>query len=135
MKCRLAGRKTGGSVSKPEWGTKRVCGSCAAPFYDMRRTPPVCPKCETVWEAPKVSRAKRGAAEAKPAKPVKEVVAEVKKKSIPVDDDGDDDDVFEIEADDDFAVDDDDDDDDLIEDASDLDDDDIVDVRGRRDDE
>jgi len=37
-------------VAKPELGTKRLCGSCAAKFYDLNKTPIVCPKCNTVLE-------------------------------------------------------------------------------------
>ena len=36
-------------MAKPEWGTKRECQSCGARFYDLKRDPPVCPKCETVF--------------------------------------------------------------------------------------
>jgi uncharacterized protein (TIGR02300 family) len=36
----------GRRVAKPEWGTKRVCGSCGTRFYDLNRKPVVCPKCE-----------------------------------------------------------------------------------------
>ena len=32
---------------KPELGTKRVCVSCGTKFYDLGRTPAVCPKCGT----------------------------------------------------------------------------------------
>ena len=32
-------------MAKPEWGVKRVCNSCSARFYDMMRSPVVCPKC------------------------------------------------------------------------------------------
>ncbi len=31
----------------PGVGSKRVCVSCATRFYDLARTPPVCPKCGT----------------------------------------------------------------------------------------
>jgi uncharacterized protein (TIGR02300 family) len=34
-------------MAKPELGTKRVCVSCAAKFYDLTKTPAVCPKCGT----------------------------------------------------------------------------------------
>jgi uncharacterized protein (TIGR02300 family) len=37
-------------VAKPELGTKRLCGSCAAKFYDLGKTPITCPKCHTVME-------------------------------------------------------------------------------------
>jgi len=32
---------------KPELGTKRVCVSCGARFYDLTKLPAVCPKCGT----------------------------------------------------------------------------------------
>lgn len=35
---------------KLEWGTKRTCQSCTARFYDLRRSPIVCPKCEEIYE-------------------------------------------------------------------------------------
>ena len=36
-------------MSKPAWGTKRVCPSCGARFYDLRRTPITCPVCQAVY--------------------------------------------------------------------------------------
>ncbi len=38
------------SVAKAELGTKRLCPSCGAKFYDLKKKPPVCPKCETEVE-------------------------------------------------------------------------------------
>jgi uncharacterized protein (TIGR02300 family) len=38
------------TVAKPELGTKRLCGSCGAKFYDLSKDPIVCPKCSTVFE-------------------------------------------------------------------------------------
>jgi uncharacterized protein (TIGR02300 family) len=38
------------TVAKPELGTKRLCGSCAAKFYDLNKTPITCPKCGTIFE-------------------------------------------------------------------------------------
>jgi uncharacterized protein (TIGR02300 family) len=37
-------------VAKPELGTKRLCGNCAAKFYDLAKDPIVCPKCHTVLQ-------------------------------------------------------------------------------------
>jgi uncharacterized protein (TIGR02300 family) len=37
-------------VAKPELGTKRLCGNCSAKFYDLNKTPIVCPKCHTTME-------------------------------------------------------------------------------------
>ncbi|MFP4361834.1 MAG: TIGR02300 family protein [Alphaproteobacteria bacterium] len=35
---------------KPEWGTKRICQSCGAKFYDFGRSPIVCPACGATFE-------------------------------------------------------------------------------------
>ena len=37
-------------MAKPELGTKRLCASCGAKFYDLNKDPIVCPKCETVFQ-------------------------------------------------------------------------------------
>ena len=46
-------------MAKPELGTKRLCGSCGAKFYDLSKDPIVCPKCETVFH-PVVYTSTRG---------------------------------------------------------------------------
>ncbi len=58
-------------MAKPEWGVKRVCQSCAAKFYDLRRSPITCPKCGAPFdpEALLKSRRSRPAPPAKVAKP------------------------------------------------------------------
>jgi uncharacterized protein (TIGR02300 family) len=35
-------------MTKPELGTKRLCASCGARFYDLLHTPITCPKCGAV---------------------------------------------------------------------------------------
>ena len=37
-------------MAKPELGTKRLCASCGARFYDLSKTPITCPKCGTLFE-------------------------------------------------------------------------------------
>ena len=37
-------------MAKPELGTKRLCGSCGAKFYDLSKDPIICPKCGTVFD-------------------------------------------------------------------------------------
>jgi len=61
-------------VAKPELGTKRLCGNCAAKFYDLNKTPIVCPKCHTVMEIAAVTTRPRPepAAARAAAVPVKE---------------------------------------------------------------
>lgn len=56
-------------VTKPEWGTKRVCTSCSAHFYDMRKATIVCPKCKTVYDPDAIMKSRRRVAEK--AAPVK----------------------------------------------------------------
>ncbi len=44
-------------MSKPARGTKRVCPSCGARFYDLSRTPITCPVCQAVYQvSPPTSR-------------------------------------------------------------------------------
>ncbi len=40
-------------MANPALGTKRLCGGCAAKFYDLGKTPIVCPTCDTVFIVPK----------------------------------------------------------------------------------
>ncbi|MEA2993933.1 MAG: hypothetical protein QOD40_2853 [Alphaproteobacteria bacterium] len=62
-------------MAKPDLGTKRLCASCGAKFYDLSKTPIVCPKCETVFVVPVVtSRSRPDAAAARAPVPEPEVV-------------------------------------------------------------
>jgi uncharacterized protein (TIGR02300 family) len=55
-------------LAKPDLGTKRLCGNCGAKFYDLSKTPIVCPKCETVFViAPVSSRSRPDPAAARAA--------------------------------------------------------------------
>lgn len=47
-------------MSKPEWGTKRICQSCNTRFYDMHRQPITCPKCEAVFDPESLNKRRRG---------------------------------------------------------------------------
>ena len=67
-------------MAKPDLGTKRLCASCGAKFYDLSKTPIVCPKCETVFVVAPVSSRSRpepaaAAAARAAAVPEPEVVA------------------------------------------------------------
>ena len=70
-------------MAKPELGTKRLCGNCGTKFYDLSKSPIVCPKCATVFQvvAAPASRARPEpvAAAAAPVvrPPVKEPEVEV----------------------------------------------------------
>ncbi len=59
-------------MAKPELGTKRLCASCGAKFYDLNKTPITCPKCGTAFEVvPTTTRPRPDQ-----ARPVREVEAE-----------------------------------------------------------
>ena len=96
-------------VVKPEWGMKHTCQHCGAIFYDMRKTPPTCPKCGAEQEQEK-PRARRGAAAAAAAA----AAAEAAKPADIADP--------EVETEDDVLVDDDseDEEDEFLEDTSDI---------------
>lgn len=108
-------------MAKLDWGTKRLCQSCATKFYDFGRTPIVCPKCETVFDPETLLKSRRRQPPA--PKPVKAVKAPAPAKAIIAD--GDDDIDLDADLDD---TDDDADDDSVLEDTSDLEGDDVSDV-------
>ena len=53
-------------MAKPEWGQKRICQNCGARFYDLNRSPIVCPKCETEFDPEAWMRSRRVRASEKP---------------------------------------------------------------------
>lgn len=112
-------------MAKPEWGNKRICQSCSAPFYDLRRSPIICPKCGATFDPEAILKSRRpGAPKDEPAeKPEKK---KLEPEKILADDDSADED--------DILADDDDGDDDVLEDASDLGDDDVAAVVNPKDD-
>jgi uncharacterized protein (TIGR02300 family) len=88
-------------VTKPEWGKKRICQSCGAPFYDLKRKTITCPRCGAAFDPTPPAKSKRAAQPAPAPKPVPKpvpvpaVVADV----VPADDE--DLDAIDEEADDD----------------------------------
>ena len=54
-------------MAKPELGTKRLCGNCAAKFYDLGKDPIVCPKCHTVLQLAALTRSRPEPARAQAA--------------------------------------------------------------------
>ena len=60
---------------RPELGNKRVCVACGTRFYDLGKSPAICPKCGTEQpvEQPRVRRPSGGAPppeDRRPKKPV-----------------------------------------------------------------
>ena len=62
-------------MAKAELGLKRTCVACGARFYDLGRSPAVCPKCGTEQPAEQ-PRAKRVAAPLPEEKPRKRAAVE-----------------------------------------------------------
>jgi uncharacterized protein (TIGR02300 family) len=61
-------------VAKPELGTKRVCASCGARFYDLNKDPITCPKCGTEFTV--ASLTPKGRPDAAARAPVREAEPE-----------------------------------------------------------
>jgi uncharacterized protein (TIGR02300 family) len=119
-------------LAKAEWGTKRVCQSCGARFYDLLRTPIVCPACGTTFDVEVLARVRRSrpAARAEVGEAlVDEAELAVGAAAVVVGDDA------EIEDEAEAAIaepveEDEEEDPHLIEDTGDLGDDDVTDVIG-----
>ncbi len=47
---------------KLEWGSKRACQNCQSKFYDLQKSPILCPKCGSVYELVVTTRKGRKAA-------------------------------------------------------------------------
>ena len=47
-------------MAKPEWGTKRICQSCSAKFYDFGKLPIVCPSCGAEFDPEAILKSRRG---------------------------------------------------------------------------
>lgn len=64
-------------MAKAEWGAKRRCLSCSAAFYDLNKSPILCPKCGTEFNPDVLVKTSR-----RPAK-VEEVKKPVPKAPVP----------------------------------------------------
>jgi uncharacterized protein (TIGR02300 family) len=64
-------------VARAELGTKRHCGSCGAKFYDLGKTPILCPKCGSVFEVAVVNVSSRREAPKAPVVVPEKVVEEL----------------------------------------------------------
>ena len=62
-------------MANPELGTKRLCASCGAKFYDLDKDPIHCPKCGGVYEVVVATRPVRPAGPVTARPPVPEEVA------------------------------------------------------------
>ena len=128
-------------MAKPEWGVKRICPSCGARYYDLRKDPPVCPNCGSQFDPEALLKSRK----ARPA-PVDDVKkAPVGSEDEDIETESEDEEAAELdEVEDDVSVEDIEEadetpeDDVLIEDTSELGEDDmdeVVDVEGEDEEE
>ena len=117
-------------MAKPDWGTKRVCLSCGAKFYDLNRESIVCPSCGTPYDATASAKPRRSRA----ARLAPVAAEEVERVPPPVEAESDEEEVT-VEAEDDAGASDEEGEEDeeeeadsAIEDVSELSDDDMTDV-------
>ena len=64
-------------MARAELGTKRHCSSCGAKFYDLGKTPILCPKCGAAFEVAVVSASSRREAAKAPVVVPEKVVEEL----------------------------------------------------------
>lgn len=118
-------------MANPKWGTKRSCQSCGTKFYDLVKSPIVCPSCGATFDPEALLKSRRPRAARKPEAAAKTAKAAIKPVPKADGEDQTDDDETEVKIEDSEAdailkEAGDDEDDDLIEDTSDLGDDDDV---------
>ena len=77
--------KVSKEVSKDKLGVKRICGSCGAKFYDLDKTPIICPKCGTPYEEIASPKSSAPVAPVKEAPVVEEVALETDEAAEAVD--------------------------------------------------
>ena len=113
-------------MAKPEWGTKRICPSCGARYYDLMREPVVCPKCSTPFDPEALLRARR----ARPAPPVEKEIEPIVADDLESDIEADDIEAAEEEEEETVPLEEAEEEEELIEDASELgeDEDDMAEV-------
>src|SRR5207302_2280884 len=65
-------------VAKAEWGSKRICPSCGARYYDLMKPlgEIACPKCGTQFDPEAFLKTRRARVAAVPEKEVEPIVAE-----------------------------------------------------------
>ena len=116
------------SVAKPEWGTKRICPSCGARYYDLLRDPVVCPKCSTPYDPEAFLKSRRS----RPAAPVEREIEPVEvEEELDADNEAEEADVADEEEEEAVPLEEaEEEDEELLEDASDLgeDEDDMAEV-------
>ena len=45
---------------KPEWGKKRICSACNTKYYDLNKSPIICPSCGTEFDPDIYLKSRKG---------------------------------------------------------------------------
>ena len=92
-------------MGRPDFGNKCICAGCNERFYDLKRAPPICPKCGAEYTAPKpkAPRSLRSNLESRAVAPKADLASadeavEDDEDIEPVDTDDDDDDAADVIA-------------------------------------
>lgn len=119
-------------MAKPDWGQKRICQACGKGFYDLGRSPVVCPTCGAAYDPDAATKARRARPPVAPAKKAAPVAPKEEGEGIEAGGEEVPEEAEELgDLEDEEAGD----DEDLIEDASELGEDDVAKVIDYVDDE
>ena len=47
-------------MAKPEWGKKRICSSCNTRYYDLNKSPIICPSCGAEFDPNYYLKSRKG---------------------------------------------------------------------------
>ena len=47
-------------MAKPEWGKKRICSSCNTKYYDLNKSPIICPSCGAEFDPNDYLKSRKG---------------------------------------------------------------------------
>ena len=91
-------------MARPNLGSKRVCPSCNAKFYDLGRDPAVCPECGAVHPQANFQKPRRVKPPAPRPAPKKPAPKDEAENDIDLDDENEDEeDVEDLDDDDDLG--------------------------------
>jgi len=99
-------------MAKAELGVKRLCLSCSMRFYDFKRSPIICPGCDTEFNLENMVKSRKSRATAKASRKLDDADETQSEKLDDLDDDetvideAQDDDDIDFDEDDDLDVDD-----------------------------